>query len=174
MSLNSQQHDILTLFNLESDNVEDISFANEGSNAIIRISLRANYPPCPDCGNKHVLIKGYETKKINHGILTDRKCILYYKARRYRCPVCRRTFYEHNPFTFSSMKISALTVMNVLRDLKNQSETFTSVAQRYHIYQSSFLISPAVFVSTPASSTSIHVFRGFSACSIGVLQFISK
>ena len=133
MSLNSQQHDILTLFNLESDNVEDISFANEGSNAIIRISLRANYPPCPDCGNKHVLIKGYETKKINHGILTDRKCILYYKARRYRCPVCRRTFYEHNPFTFSSMKISALTVMNVLRDLKNQCETFTSVAQRYHI-----------------------------------------
>ena len=31
------------------------------------------------------------------------------------------------------MKISALTVQNVLEDLKKQSETFTSVAQRYHI-----------------------------------------
>ena len=133
MSLSSEQHDILTLFNLESENVEDIAYANEGSNAIIRILLRPDYPPCPDCGNKHTLIKGYELKKINHGILTDRKCVLYYKARRYRCPVCKRSFYEHNPFTFNSMKISALTVENVLRDLKNQSETFTSVAQRYHI-----------------------------------------
>ena len=31
------------------------------------------------------------------------------------------------------MKISALTVQNVLRDLKKQSETFASVASRYHI-----------------------------------------
>ena len=80
-----------------------------------------------------MLIKGYELKKINHGILTDRKCILHYSARRYRCPVCGRTFYEHNPFVFSSMKISALTVINVLKDLKSQTETFSSVAKRYHI-----------------------------------------
>lgn len=133
MSLNSQKNDILTLFNLESDDAEDISFTNEGDKAIVHILLRANYPPCPDCGNTHVVIKGYETKKINHGILTDRKCILYYKARRYRCPVCGRSFYEHNPFVFSSMKISALTVMNVLKDLKKPSETFSSTAQRYHI-----------------------------------------
>ena len=40
MSLSSEQHDILTLFNLESENVKDIAYANEGSNAIIRILLR--------------------------------------------------------------------------------------------------------------------------------------
>ncbi len=133
MSLSSQQNDILALFNLESDDIEDISYANEAELAIIRILLRPDYPPCPDCGNPNVLIKGYELKKINHGILTDRKCILHYRARRYRCPVCGRTFYEHNPFVFSSMKISALTVINVLKDLKSQTETFSSVAKRYHI-----------------------------------------
>ena len=31
------------------------------------------------------------------------------------------------------MKISALTVINVLKDLKSQTETFSSVAKRYHI-----------------------------------------
>ena len=133
MSLTNQQNDILALFNLESEDIEDISYANEAELAIIRILLRPDYPPCPDCGNPNVLIKGYELKKINHGILTDRKCILHYRARRYRCPVCGRTFYEHNPFVFSSMKISALTVINVLKDLKSQTETFSSVAKRYHI-----------------------------------------
>lgn len=133
MPLSSAQYDILALFNLESEDVEDISFANEDGQAAIHILLRANYPPCPDCANTEVLIKGYELKKISHGLLTDRKCILYYRARRYRCPVCKRTYYEPNPFCFKSMKISALTVQNVLEDLKKQSETFTSVAQRYHI-----------------------------------------
>ena len=133
MSLSSKQNDILALFNLESEDIEDISYANEADLAIIRILLRPDYPPCPDCGNKNVLVKGYELKKISYGMLTDRKCIIHYRARRYRCPVCGRTYYEHNPFVFSSMKISALTVMNVLKDLKSQTETFSSVAKRYHI-----------------------------------------
>lgn len=34
------------------------------------------------------------------------------------CPVCGKTYYEHNPFVFKSMKISALTVYNILNDLK--------------------------------------------------------
>ena len=133
MSLSKEQNDILALFNLENEDVEDVSFSNEEGNAVVRILLRANYPPCPDCGNTDVVIKGYEHKKIKHGILADRRCTLYYKARRYKCPVCKRTYYEFNPFVFGSAKISALTVNNVLRDLKNQNETFISVAKRYHI-----------------------------------------
>lgn len=133
MSLSSKQNDIIALFNLEDTDIEDISYVNEGGKAIVRISLCPDYPRCPDCDNPNVVIKGYELKKINHGILTDRKCILYYKARRYKCPVCKRTYYEHNPFVFSAMKISALTVENVLKDLKKQTETFSSVAKRYNI-----------------------------------------
>ena len=59
MSLSSQQNDILALFNLESEDIEDISYANEAELVIIRILLRPDYPPCPDCGNPNVLIKGY-------------------------------------------------------------------------------------------------------------------
>ena len=45
----------------------------------------------------------------------------------------RETYYEHNPFVFKSMKISALTVYNILNDLKKYNETFSSVAKRYYI-----------------------------------------
>lgn len=133
MSLSSTQNDIIALFNLESEDIEDISYSNEGKISIIRILLRANYPPCPCCNGSEVVIKGYTPKQIKHSLLTDRKCILYYKARRYQCRICGRTYYEFNPFCFGAMKISTLTVENVLKDLKKQNETFTSVAQRYHI-----------------------------------------
>ena len=133
MSLSIEKQDILSLFNLEDDMIQDISFTNQNNCAIADILLRPDYPPCPSCGNKHVLIKGYQLKVINHGALSDRKCLIHYRARRYQCPVCKRTWYEHNPFCFKSMKISALTVLNVLTDLKSNSETFSAVAQRYHI-----------------------------------------
>lgn len=133
MIFTKEKESILALFNLENKDVEDVSLFNESDKAVVHISLCANYPPCPSCGNTDVVIKGYEMKKIKYGVLSDRNCILFYKARRYRCPVCRRTYYEQNPFVFKSMKISAMTVQNVLRDLKKQSETFSSVAARYHI-----------------------------------------
>lgn len=133
MAQSASKTDLLAFFNLENDEIEDILITNEGNLSIVHVLLCADYPPCPVCGNTDVVIKGYEQKKISYSILTDRNCILHYKARRYRCPLCGRTYYEHNPFCFKSMKISAMTVMNVLKDLKSQSETFSSVAKRYHI-----------------------------------------
>jgi len=133
MGLSIHSNDVLALFNLEEDRVESISIHNESNQAVVDVLLRADYPPCPSCGCADVKIKGYTLKHIRHGVLTDRNCILKYNARRYVCPVCKRTYYEHNPFVFGSMKISAMTVHNVLKDLKNYNETFSSVANRYHI-----------------------------------------
>ena len=133
MALTVEKQDILCLYNLEADNIQDISFSNQNGCAVAFISLRPDYPPCPDCGNTHVRIKGYQLKVIKHGVLSDRKCLIHYNARRYVCTVCHHTWYELNPFCFNSMKISALTVHNILRDLKNPSETFASTSKRYHI-----------------------------------------
>ena len=133
MSLNSEKQDILALFNLEDEDVEDISFSNMGNCSIADVFLRDERTPCEICGNEHVVIKGYQIKMITHSALTDRKSQIRYHARRYQCTICKKTWYEPNPFCFNSMKISALTVMNVLDDLKEQTETFSSVAKRYHI-----------------------------------------
>lgn len=72
-------------------------------------------------------------KKINHSILSDRGYQILYHARRYVCPVCGRTYYEVNPFVSKRMKISSWVVLSVMKDLRRPIETFTSVAQRYHI-----------------------------------------
>ena len=133
MSDKIEKNDVLAFFNLEAENIQEITINNFPNHTVAEISLRPEYPPCPKCSNPRVLIKGYQLKVIKHGILTDRNCLIHYHARRYKCPLCNSTWYEHNPFCFNSMKISALTVHKVLDDLKNQTETFASVASRYYI-----------------------------------------
>ena len=124
---------VLELFGLEDDDVLSVDYINHNGNAIIDIFLVPQYPPCPNCSCKKPRVKCYVIKKINHSILSDRKCTLNYHARRYKCPVCNKTYYEHNPFVFGSSKISALTVLNIVKDLKNFNETFSSVAKRYYL-----------------------------------------
>lgn len=132
--LNSEERFVLKLFNLEDGDVQSMTYSNiNADDAYINITLKSVPITCPECNFNSPKIKGYVTKKIQHSALSDRSCKIIYHARRYVCPVCHRTFYEHNPFVFKSMKISALTVINVLNDLKDFNETFTSVARRYHI-----------------------------------------
>lgn len=117
--LKFDQHSVLELFNLENEDVEEASYQNINGDAAIHVTLIPRYDPCPVCGCKSVKIKEYKIKRITHSVLTDRKCILLYNARRYQCSFCRKTFTEHNPFTFGSSSISSHTVISVLKDLKN-------------------------------------------------------
>lgn len=133
MSGSTEKQAILELFNLDQSRIKEVEYHNDNGSAVVDILLRADYPPCPGCGCKEPEIKEYILRRINHSLLTERKCTLYYHARRYRCPVCHRTYYENNPFCFGSQQISSMTVHNVLRDLKKASETFAAVAERYHI-----------------------------------------
>ena len=130
---NKEKQFILQLFNLEYSDVQEVSCIRAGNTVIIDIILVSDPVPCPICGCDQPHIKNYVTKNITHSVLSDRRCTLRYHARRYVCPVCGKTYYEHNPFVFKSMKISALTVYNILNDLKNYNETFSSVAKRYYI-----------------------------------------
>ena len=133
MSEQSERQAILEFFNLDVGSVENVTFDNANCSAAVHILLRPDHPPCPDCGCTSPRIKDYFDRKISHGILTDRKCTIFYHARRYRCPVCHRTYYENNPFCFKKQHISALTVQNILKDLKIQTETFASITRRYHV-----------------------------------------
>ncbi len=124
---------LLQLFNLQNDQVESIDLSNEADGLHARIRLVRKPHHCPICDFETSTIKGYTSKKILHSLTTHAPCFIDYEARRYVCPVCKKTFYESNPFSFKNMKISALTVYNVLRDLKKVNETFSSVANRFGI-----------------------------------------
>ena len=131
--LNQENQGILDLFNLENTDVMSLECENVNDTMNITVVLNPDYLPCPDCGHDKPEILQYVKKKIRHSILEDRACFLIYKARRYRCPVCGRTYYEFNPFVFKNQKISAKTVFNILEELKEDTATFTSVARHFHV-----------------------------------------
>lgn len=127
------QHSVLELFNLEDDEVQEATYVNIKGDAGLRITLKPSYESCPVCGSTNPKIKDYYLKKITHSVLSDRKCTLFYRVRRYECRLCHKSYSEHNPFSFGSSNISAFTVIQVLKDLKNYNETFSSVAKNAHI-----------------------------------------
>ena len=79
------------------------------------------------------MFKNYVIKNITHSILSDRRRIIRYHARRFECPVCKKTYYERNLFVFKVVKIFPLTVYNILDDLKKYNEIFSLIAKRYYI-----------------------------------------
>ena len=125
---------IIDLFNLHPSDVEAITYSREkNGDSNFHITLQRIDRPCPSCGCENPEIKEYKEKHVKHSVLSDRGCIVTYRARRFRCPICGRTYYEHNPFVFKSMKISTKVVINVLEQLKDFNETFSSVARRSSI-----------------------------------------
>lgn len=148
---------LLQLFNLQRENVDSITIAHKSDAIYATIKLNVAEHACPVCNDKTITIKDYTTKKIVHSLVTNTACYILYKARRYQCSSCGKTFYERNPFVHKNMKISALTVSNVLRDLKKANETFTSVSQRYHISPTTAAAIFDAFVSMPRKQLPIYL-----------------
>lgn len=135
-SINDSYDNIITIcitFGLEMDCIESCTSIVRNKQLVIDLKLTYKRPPCPECGNESVKIKSYVTKKINHPILNNKGCVLVYHARRLVCPICHTTYYEFNPFVFKRMKITSTVIQCVMRDLTKPSETFVSIAERYHI-----------------------------------------
>lgn len=124
---------ILNLFNLSHDRVDAIDIHHDAGTLVATIQLIRQEECCPTCNFPTTSIKGYTNKTIIHSISTQVPCLIQYRARRYLCPACRKTFYEKNPFSHKNMKLSAATVYAILNELKQPTETFSTVATRYHV-----------------------------------------
>lgn len=127
------QQDFLRFFNLEDKDIRSLAIHHENDEVHLSVELNPSTQHCPSCMTPTSRIHGYHLKKIKHSILNDIPCVIDYRARRYLCPRCRKTFYEPNPFTMPDSRISMMTVYNVLKDLKNPHETFTTAARRHFI-----------------------------------------
>lgn len=129
-------NDTLIALDLERADIKSMNIYNDGEGLTIDVGLNSKPHKCPVCSTETSRIKGYQNKIIRHSILNNTPCIIDYRARRYICPLCGKTFFENNPFTNKGSRLSVATVYNVLADLKNPALTFSYVASKYHISQS--------------------------------------
>lgn len=120
---------IVDVLNVSQQEIQSISSYHKEDALFIDVILKRKETSCPVCGSSSLKIKEYKLRKINHSALQFRKCTILYHARRFVCTQCGKTFYEPCPFVESGSNISQLTILNVLKELKETSATFTSVAR---------------------------------------------
>ena len=129
--------DFLIAFGLDFVHCQSIDISHEDNSVIVHLTLSPKSHLCPVCSTPTSKIKGYSLRKIKHSVLYPLPCIIHYRARRYICPICSKTFYEHNPFISGNLRVSVATVSNVLKELKRPENTFQSVANTFHMSPSS-------------------------------------
>ena len=129
----STSQNILDLFQLDENIIDKLKINRLEDGVHICVRLKQQYVVCPSCRAKTNKIKDYRTKSIKHSVLINNQCFIDYEARRYTCRRCNKVFYENNPFTMPSSRMSIATVYNVLNDLKSPQETFTNISKRYGI-----------------------------------------
>lgn len=129
--------DFLAAFGLDSADAKSLNIYHENGGVVVSLELNPKLHSCPVCNSTTSKIKGYHLKIINHSVLNPLSCTIRYRARRFICPVCGKTFYEKNPFVSGNSRASVATVYNVLNELKRPESTFTCVAAKYHMSASS-------------------------------------
>lgn len=132
-----EMNDLIAAFGLDRANIELIHVYHECNGIFINLTLNVKEHTCPLCKTPTTKIKDYRIKKIKHSVLNPTPCIINYRARRYICPVCHKSFYEDNPFTQPGSSISVATVYNVLTELKRPEATFSNIADKYFLSPSS-------------------------------------
>ena len=128
-------NDTIKLLNLEGINIDLTNSYVDKVNGILicTIVLNNNTKCCKICGSTNICSHGFISKKIVHSISTNQPCILKYKARRFRCKDCKKTFLEHNPFCREDEKLSLYTDMKIIEKLRSHTATFTSVSRDLNI-----------------------------------------
>lgn len=134
MDTNIRNKFITNILNVDDKDIDSLDCIDDSNgNLTLTIKLlRKESDVCPAC-DKPGRIHGYNTKKLNHSIFANRKCIIIFKQRRYKCVDCDLTFSESSPFAKRNGKITHETKINVLKDLKRTNVTYNQVAGRYNI-----------------------------------------
>lgn len=129
----SYENFITKLLNIKPSEVLSVAASSKKDDTIIlKVRLKIKNSSCPICSIASKT-HGYYKRELIHSTLVNRKCIIVYEQRRFKCPECSSTFSEPNPFIDSSERITYETKINVLNDLKQTESTYASVAKKYNL-----------------------------------------
>lgn len=134
-------YDTIKFLNLEdiADKIDDIEVTKNNNILNFIITLKLNNDCCPSCGSNELTVHDYRFKKIKHSISTASDSYIKYRARRYKCKICKNVFYEFNPFSRKGDQTSTYTILSVLNSLRSHTATFTSVGEQYNLTKQSVM-----------------------------------
>lgn len=133
------KYDIISSYGLKENDIESYKSFQKANELHVYITLHSYGQRCPICGKYTKKVKGYSIKKIIHSVLISMPCTIHYRARRYICTTCTKTFHEDNPFCDKGTNLSTDTIHNILKLLKEYNQTFSSVARTLHISKTKVL-----------------------------------
>ena len=123
---------ITTILNVPYDRIESITTLNSKGTIYYYVFLKRKALNCPYCGNR-AIGHGRKQRTIKHPTLIRYKSVVIYKANRYICTVCSKTFIEDNPFTFTGFNSSSSLLNNVLMKLGDLNYTLKMISKELHI-----------------------------------------
>lgn len=125
-------HFIIKLLDLKEEEISSIDSIIEKDCSFF-ITLKPKLVPCKHCGTLTSKVHDYTNKTINTKVLNHSEVTILYRARRYKCIHCGKSFVEHNPFVAPNKKTSAINVFGILTDLKPYTATYSAVAKKYGV-----------------------------------------
>lgn len=128
-------NDIITLLNINDEDVEVKKIVVEGDKKIITIQKKLKKYYCPCC-NTRLNSKGLSTRMVNHPITQDGyHIIIELKQRRWFCPnnICDYRFTEQFSFVERYKHNTNMTPIMILNELKDIHLTAAYVANKFNV-----------------------------------------
>lgn len=120
---------IIEFLNLKAEEIESFHCSSLKHELVAELSLLRKPYVCPKCNQNSVKLKDTYLRKINHGLFIDRKCIVHYKQKRYKCSLCNHTFNEPCSLVQPHQKKSIASHLQLMELLKDPHLTFKKVAE---------------------------------------------
>lgn len=132
---------IADFLGIDGSLVESVELSDEGGRAAIRLKLKNRRPSCPHCGCGGAFYEGFRKRAVADALFHGRKTTVTLLRRRYTCmnPLCGKGFYEPDPITLGSARVTRRMALEVLGALSDYSATFESVARRFGLSNTAVL-----------------------------------
>ncbi len=127
--------DIINILNLKLSDVHSCTSKRISNQLSYYVTLTRNKVLCRQCGSK-LIIKDYQLRKIKHQIIRDTDTTIFYRARRYYCPHPQATHLEYNPFSPRNSNLSDMTIISILKFLKEPVSTFALTSRQFNVSNS--------------------------------------
>src|SRR3989338_2569662 len=98
----------------------------------IHLVIRRKTAHCPLCRKQTKIVRSISReRKVKHGVIRRKECVLMVRQRRFTCQVCSKTFSEELPFVNKRQMATIQHKKEVVFNLSDRS--FSSGTKQFHI-----------------------------------------